>query len=65
VLVGTLSNTTFVGWEDDEGREPPTWEEIQEEIKREVDIYNYYLYERNREKEYPDSKISWICSTTI
>ena len=49
-----LSNTTFVGWEDDEGREPPTWEEIQEEIKREVDIYNYYLYERNREKAYPD-----------
>jgi hypothetical protein len=40
-----LSNTTFVGWEDDQGREPPTWE---------VDIYNYYLYERNREKEYPD-----------
>lgn len=48
-----LSNTTFVGWEDDEGREPPTWEEIQEEIIREVKIYNYYLYERNRELEYP------------
>ena len=51
-----LSNTTFVGWEDDEGREPPTWEEIQEEVVREVNIYNYYLYERNREKDYPSVK---------
>lgn len=41
-----LSNTTFVGWEDDEGREPPTWEEIQAEVVREVEIYNYYLYEK-------------------
>lgn len=51
-----LLNTTFLEWEDDEGREPPTWEEIQEEIVREVKIYNYYLYERNREKEYPSIK---------
>ena len=51
-----LSNTTFVGWEDDQGRKPPTWDEIQEEIKREVEIYNYYLYERTREKEYPHVK---------
>ena len=43
-------------WEDDEGREPPTQEEIEEEVKREVDVYNYYLYERNREKEYPQIK---------
>lgn len=48
-----LSNSTFVGWEDDEGREPPTWEEIQVEVVREIEIYNYYLYERNREKDYP------------
>jgi len=51
-----LSNTTFVGWEDEEGREPPTWDEIQAEIVREVKIYNYYLYERNREKDYPSVK---------
>ena len=51
-----LSNTTFVGWEDDEGREPPTWEEIEAEIIREVGIYNYYLYERNREEQYPHVK---------
>tara|TARA_R100000005_G_C4922613_1_gene155202 strand:+ start:142 stop:507 length:366 start_codon:yes stop_codon:yes gene_type:complete len=49
-----LFNQDFIKWEDDEGREPPTWEEIQEEMRREVDIYNYYLYERNREEAYPD-----------
>ena len=50
----SLHNTHFDGWLDDtgEGREPPTWEEIQEEIKREYEIYNYYEYERQREKEY-------------
>ncbi len=51
-----LNNTEFVGWEDDEGRDPPTWDEIQEEVKREVEIYNYYLYERNREKDFPELK---------
>ena len=51
-----LQNKTFVSWEDDEGREPPTWEEVEEELKREVDIHNYYLYERNRDKEYPHIK---------
>ena len=36
----SLHNTHFDGWLDDtgEGREPPTWEEIQEEIKIETDI---------------------------
>ena len=48
-----LCNREFVGWEHDDGLEPPTWDEIQEEVKREVEIYNYYLYERNREKAYP------------
>ena len=44
----------FETWEHDS--EPPTKEEIETEIMREVDIYNYYLYERNREKEYPRLK---------
>jgi len=48
-----LENTTFVTWQDDEGRQPPTWKEINEEIKKETEIYNYYLYERKREKAYP------------
>ena len=29
-------------WEDDEGREPPTKEELNAEFQREVKIYNYY-----------------------
>ena len=29
---------------------------VETEIKREVEIYNYYLYERQREKLYPDWK---------
>jgi hypothetical protein len=44
----------FEQWVHDS--EPPTKEEIEAEIIREVDIYNYYLYERNREKEYPSLK---------
>jgi len=49
-----LCNNKIIEWIDDEKRDPPTWDEIEEEIKREVVIYNYYLYERNREKQYPD-----------
>ena len=51
-----LSCNKFVAWEDDEGREPPKWEEIESEIIRQVKIYNYYLYERNREEQYPQIK---------
>jgi len=51
-----LTNKTFTGWKDDAGREPPSWEDIENEMLREVEIYNYYLYERNREKEYPPIK---------
>ena len=43
-------------WQDDEGRESPTSEEIGAEILREKKIYDYYEYERNREKQYPSVK---------
>ena len=46
-------NQTFTAWEDDTGSKPPKWEEIEKEIEREVEIYNYYLYERNREQAFP------------
>lgn len=50
----SLSNNKFDGWEDDiDNREPPTWDEINEEIAREQEIYDYYEYERKREKAYP------------
>ena len=47
-------NLELLEWEDDEGREPPTKEELNAEFQREVEIYNYYLYERNREEQYPE-----------
>ena len=46
----------FNEWIDEEGREPPTSQEIGLEIIREQKIYDYYEYERNREKQYPDLK---------
>ena len=48
-----LSGQTFLRFECDDGSGPPTMEEIHAEMGREVEIYNYYLYERNREKSYP------------
>ena len=51
-----LQNRNFAIWECDDGTEPPSWDEIIVEMQREVEIYNYYLYEREREKLYPDWK---------
>ena len=50
----STTDTTLEEYEDDEGGQPPTWKEIEEEVQREFVIYNYYDYERKREKEYPD-----------
>ena len=47
-------NYYFLEWQHDS--KPPTKEEIQEELLREVGVYEYYVYERNREKQYPDLK---------
>jgi len=46
----------FDVWNDTEGRLPPTWEEVEKEIVKEVVAYNYFAYERDREKTYPDVK---------
>ena len=48
-----LTNLSFTAWEDDTGTTPPTKDEILKEVEREVEIYNYYLYERDREKAFP------------
>lgn len=37
--------------------EPPSWDAIEEEIKKQIAIYNYYLYERQREVEYPELRM--------
>ena len=51
-----LSGQTFLRFECDDGSGPPTMDEIYAEMGREVEIYNYYLYERNRVKEFPELK---------
>jgi len=51
-----LVGQTFVGWDDSERRQPPTWNELQEELIRQYEIYEYFEYERKRDKEYPDIK---------
>jgi hypothetical protein len=51
-----LYNRTFTRWECPYGSEPPKWEEVEAQIQKDVETYNYYLYARNRETEYGDWK---------
>jgi hypothetical protein len=51
-----LYNRTFTRWECPNGSEPPEWEEVEAQIQKDVETYNYYLYARNREMEYGDWK---------
>tara|TARA_B100000927_G_C16419656_1_gene450812 strand:- start:680 stop:1039 length:360 start_codon:yes stop_codon:yes gene_type:complete len=51
-----LTNTEFTEWEDELGREPPSWVEICREVEREKEIYDHYSWERDRQKNYPDLK---------
>ena len=41
----SATDSSLDGYEDDEGREPPTFEELEEEIRREFYIFNDYEYE--------------------
>lgn len=49
-----LYNRTFTRWECPDGSQPPTWEEVEAQVQKDVEVYNYYLYARNREVEYGD-----------
>ena len=51
-----LYNRTFTRWECPDGTEPPEWSEIENQIQKDVETYNYYLYARNREVDYGDWK---------
>ena len=35
-----LENTTFTKWEDPTGSEPPTWEEINEQMEKDKKIWD-------------------------
>lgn len=45
---------TFTRWEDPEGRNFPTKEEIDKELEYQIKIAKFYQYAYNRIKEYPD-----------
>ena len=49
-----FTGNEFTVWDDPEGREPPSGDEIIAEVKREEEIYKYYEYERTRMGKYPD-----------
>ena len=51
-----LYNRTFTRYEDPDHAEPPSWEEVEAQIQKDVEVYNYYLYARNREADYGDWK---------
>lgn len=51
-----LYNRTFTRWECPDGTEPPEWEEVEAQVQKDVETYNYYLYVRNREADYGDWK---------
>lgn len=48
-----MYNDKIINWSDPNGNDPPTFEEIEEELKRENDIYEYYSYERTRSSVFP------------
>ena len=52
-----IDQNSFLIWEDSEGNDPPTWEEIHQEIKREVEIFNNYWYHRCRIEKYPPVEV--------
>ena len=44
-------------WEDPQGREPPSTEECREVVKYLEELYDYYLYERERDRAYPPGDV--------
>ena len=44
----------FCKWEDPTGTEPPTWEELSIQVRKDFEIWNYYEYARKREELYGD-----------
>ncbi len=49
-----VNNKFFVSWECPNGSNPPTWDEINEQIQKDVETYNHYLYAIKREEDYGD-----------
>lgn len=50
----SLYNMEISGWEDSEGREPPTTEEILAQMEIDKKLHDYYMYQQLRFKEFPE-----------
>lgn len=48
-----MYNDTIINWNDPSGQEPPTLDEISEELNRENEVYNQYAWERDRKDAFP------------
>lgn len=48
-----VSGQFIVDWVDDEGTEPPSYEEIRLELARQIETFEFYKYERERAEAYP------------
>ena len=46
----------FTVWEDSQGRERPTYDEIMDQLALDSKRWMYYEYVRNRESQYGDLK---------
>lgn len=47
-----LNNKCFTKWNCPYGSNPPTWEEILNQLNKDIETYNKNLYAINRQKEY-------------
>jgi hypothetical protein len=54
VITWELYNTKFTKWEDPTDTEPPSWEELSLQIRKDYAIWEYYEYSRKREEKYGD-----------
>jgi hypothetical protein len=48
-----LNDRTFYNWEDPHGLEPPSWDEVVNEVNRHENISKYFQYAIDRSKEFP------------
>jgi hypothetical protein len=48
----SIYNRNILDWNCPDGTQPPSWEEVEQQIIKDVETYNYYAYSRDRKKEY-------------
>jgi hypothetical protein len=48
-----LTNTQFTEWNDPNGTNPPSWEEIMAIVEEDKKIFDSLLYARERKLQYP------------